>query len=213
MELLGMHKLLNVRGAKAKKMHITKRKKDKEYDEKCISFYSILSKKLARGAATSMVDYHLDTRDGPLAWDDLREHYDFCGDKDTRMVTLLEELTSLQLHSTSHGGFIGYKNKFENRVNELVASEPDPDVRAALLPDVMRKVMFLRGITDSEYDGIKDTCSGLTYRDTVNKLYKKSLELNKADGRGEGRQQFRRIHNNNNNRRRGNSRRRLDVSH
>ncbi len=191
MELLGQHELLEVNGEKARKKHLKLRKKDKDYDDKCIQFFSILNKKLARGAATSMVDYYADTRDGPLAWTDLRDHYDFCGDKDTRMVTIMEELTSLQLSHNSFGGFIGYKNKFENRINELISSEPDAKVRNTMMPDIMKKVMFLRGIVDPDYDGVKDTCDSLSYKDTVNKLYKKSLDLNKSDGRGQTRQQYR----------------------
>ena len=189
MRLLRLDHLLTVKGKKAVKLHLKKRKQDADYDDFCKQFYSILSKKLSKGAATSMIDYYTDEEDGPLSWMDLREHYDFQGDKDSRMVSLMDELTDLVLHHNSHGGFNHYKNRFESKVNEMVASESDPKIRAIMMPDTLKKVVFLRGITDPDYQAVKDNVDGFNYRQTVSKLFKKALDLNKADGRPTSHQQ------------------------
>ena len=194
LRLLGLAPLMMVKTAKDEKAHLKERKNNPEYDEKCCDFYSILSKKLANGNATCIIDEYFETQDGPLAWRDLREHYDFAGDVDSRRVTLLDELTNLMLNHNSHGGFNTCKSRFENRITEYLKTEPDREMRKRMLPDELKKALFLRGIIDSDYQATKDNVQGLSYRQTVARLYKKSLDLYKADGKQNyghgGRRQF-----------------------
>ena len=204
MGLLGLQDLLTLKASDVPS-HKAKRAKSRTYNKHCIDFYSILTKKLAKGSATSVVDGYFQSQDGPLTWLELTELYNFGGDKDSRMVTILDDLTNQHLRHDSRGGFVGYKNSFENKVNELICAEPDPIKRENMFPDILKKSMFLKGIEDRDYSTVKDSVDGLTYVQTVNKLYKKAVELGKADGRGERRQQYRRNNGGNNSNRNGNS--------
>ncbi|CAB9504664.1 hypothetical protein SEMRO_204_G085980.1 [Seminavis robusta] len=155
--LLSVTKLTDIPGYTAKTISVPL------YKTRNQEFYSILSKKLAKGNAASKVDAHLATMDGALVWKDMCDYYDFGGDKESRITSLIGDLTKHFLHPESHGGFDSYHNLFVEKCLEL-------DNAGIKVPPAIQKTLFLEGIKDRAYESVKDSCTSIDYDTAVDKL-------------------------------------------
>jgi len=176
MGLLQLQELLEVESDTNVTNHKNKVAQDPEYAMRNTEFYSLLSKKTAKGTAATIVDGHQSERDGALAWRDLVKHYEFGGDKETRTTSLLGELTSLRLYYDSNGGFDKYYHLFTTKCLELTRM-------GHALDDTLKKTLFLQGIMDAGYDAIKDDCKTHDYAKTIDLLRSKARDLGRVNSR------------------------------
>ncbi|CAB9498974.1 expressed unknown protein [Seminavis robusta] len=176
MGLLQLTSLLSVTKLTDVPSHTAKTISDPLYKTRNQEFYSILSKKLAKGTAASKVDVHLATMDGALVWKDICDYYDFGGDKESRITSLIGDLTKHYLYPESSGGYDTYYNRFDEKCQEL-------DLAGIQVPSAIKKTLFLEGIKDRAYEAVKDTCASVDYESAVDKLRTKAIALGKANSR------------------------------
>ena len=191
--LLGSTSILKINTSQRLKRHKRRRKKNNKYNQRVIDLHAILTRKLAHGFASSHVEKYDETQDGALAWRALCKHYEHGGDSERRVTTIIQEIQSLQLRHDSHGGFLTYLDKFQRKTLEL-------DKLKKPLDDAYKKIYFLQGITDWDYETAKTICNHKTYEETVDEIKSQAISIGKyghknGGGGGSRRQQSRKTRN------------------
>jgi hypothetical protein len=146
-EMAGMKDVLNVVDSTD---HLKKRLDDHQYDDAVTYQFSMLKKKTSKGTALAKVKKYDATRDGALAWLDLKEYYNQEGDKKTYGAECLKNLVTLTLEHANRGGMDDYINRFELIIDQLQESDQP-------LTEDQKKVFFLQGITDHSYSMTRKT--------------------------------------------------------
>ena len=107
--------------------------------------HSALVLGLAGGTAILKVVKHDLSRDGALAWADLIEWYEGQGSMEAIAKRAMETLQTLQLTRGTRNGAEGYISRFEQAIQDLHETNHEYD-------EVMKKITFLSGIRDPQYD-------------------------------------------------------------
>jgi hypothetical protein len=170
-EMAGMKDVLNVVDSTD---HLKKRLDDHQYDDAVTYQFSMLKKKTSKGTALAKVKKYDVTRDGALAWLDLKQYYNQEGDKKTYGAECLKSLVTLTLEHANRGGMDDYINRFELIIDQLQESDQP-------LTEDQKKVFFLKGIQDHSYSNTRDLCQPptVTFMGCMKMMKQKSNEFNK----------------------------------
>jgi hypothetical protein len=150
--------------------HQQKMSTDQDYSMIVRSFFGILMNRTATGLAASKVTRHAKDQDGVLAWNELMRYYDMGGNLEAYASQKFKELTSLEYRGNAHGGFDAYINRFESICLELERSEQK-------LSDSIKKIYFLNGIQNPDFDPIKDHVSNMNLQQTIIEIRRKAQDL------------------------------------
>ena len=109
--------------------------------------HSALILGLAGGTAILKVVKYDSTRDGAQAWADLIEWYEGQGSMEAIAKRAMETLQTLQLTRGTRFGAEGYISRFEQAIQDLQETNHEYD-------EVMKKITFLSGIRDPQYENL-----------------------------------------------------------
>ncbi len=132
--------------------HLEKRSTDSAYNQCVMDVYAILKMKTASGIASSKVKHYNSMHDGAQAWLELYTFYHKVGDKNQFIYNVLSELMNLRFSNGTPGGIDHYISDHETCIERLENSE-------LLLPSLVKKCLFLRGIEHDKFEATKEICA------------------------------------------------------
>ena len=148
--------------------------RDAAYTAKNKELYDVLQNKTAEGTAATKVTKFKDKKDGARALHELKKAYDQGGDVKTFASKCLKELLKLEYHWNDSGGVDQYINNFNELLQEMEGLET--------LSDEVKKVTFLQGIKDKDFDFTKELCKAKTFEQAVDMINERAVEIGKVSG-------------------------------
>jgi hypothetical protein len=144
--------------------------------------YSVLKWNCAKGTAAVKIRKFSDSNDGYRAWIAMKQYYESHGSVEQYVSDCMTELSKLKLDYNTHSGYEKYVSDFETLCLRLDEAK-DP------LSDVQKKVRFLSGINDRDYNEIVTLCrhaKNMDFDETVREVRseakaKGKLKMNKIN--------------------------------
>jgi hypothetical protein len=167
------------------KKHLKRRADDPEYDDMVRYLYDVLKMKTSGGDALSKVVKYELTKDGALAWKEMKDYYNQGGDVSQYASTCMDKIMDLQMTYRSKGGMDKYISNFELLQGQL------NEAKTPLAP-LLAKTIFLKGIVDDDFKVAKDLSqsSDVSLMTAISNMKKKAITLEAEAKSSSSKQKF-----------------------